>query len=108
DHIWITSDTVGTARQGASLRRVGAAAAQQSLRVGTRAGVALVHVGEIAQSSPVGVVDDVLNVIIGFLPSWSADDAHGRPALDGATTLMRQALCLRNALDTGLGCVHAI
>src|SRR5262245_14690122 len=48
DRIWITNDTVGSARQGPPLYHVGPAASQQALRVGARAGVALVHVGEIS------------------------------------------------------------
>ena len=65
------------------------------------AGVALVHVGEISQCSPVGVVDDVLDIVIGFLLGRAADDDYGRPDLDDAPTLTRQALGLRDALDTG-------
>ena len=72
------------------------------------AGVARVHVGEISQRSPVGVVDDVLDVVLGFLLGRSADNANRRPDLDVAAALTRQSLGLRDALDTGLGRVHAI
>src|SRR5439155_17640269 len=60
------------------------------------------------QRSPVSVVDNALDIGIGFLLSRAADDANGRPDLDVATTLTRQALRLRDALDTGFGRVHAI
>ena len=108
DSVWSTNDTVGAACQGPPLYRVCAATPQQALRVGPRAGIALVHVGEISQRSPVGVIDDVLDVVIGFLLGRSADDANGRPDLDVAPTLTRQPFRLSDALNTGLGCVDAI
>src|SRR5262245_5527377 len=97
----ITNRTVGSTRQDTPLNAVGAATSQYALRVGACAGVARVGLGQIAYSAPIGVVDDVLHVVIGFLLGRAADNAHGRPELDVATVLTRQALGLCDALDTG-------
>src|SRR5436309_2158949 len=66
------------------------------------------HLGEISDRSPVGVVDNILEIIIGLLLGGTADDAHGRPHLDVATTLTRQSLGLGDAAGTGLWCFDRV
>src|SRR3989442_7767212 len=66
------------------------------------------HLGEISDRSPVGVVEDILEVVIGLLLGGTADDAHGRPHLDGATALTRQSLGLGDAPGTGLWCFDRV
>src|SRR6266446_1484558 len=66
------------------------------------------HLGEISDRSPVGVVEDILKVVIGLLLGGTADDAHGRPHLDVATALTRQSLGLGDAPGTGLWCFDRV
>src|SRR2546425_5429691 len=66
------------------------------------------HLGEISDRSPVGVVEDILEVVIGLLLGGTADDAHGRPHLDVATALTRQSLGLGDAPGTGLWCFDRV
>src|SRR5438552_8638694 len=66
------------------------------------------HLGEISDRAPVGVVEDILEVVIGLLLGGTADDAHGRPHLDGATALTRQSLGLGDAPGTGLWCFDRV
>src|SRR2546427_5675052 len=66
------------------------------------------HLGEISDRSPVGVVEDILEVVIGLLLGGTADDAHGRPHLDVATALTRESLGLGDAPGTGLWCFDRV
>jgi hypothetical protein len=108
NRIRIPNRTISPACQDAPLYLVCAVAPQQALRVGARAGVACVQVGQMPDGSPVSVIHDVLDVVIGFLLGGAADNANRRPNLDLATVFTRQALGLRNTRTTGFGRVDTI
>ena len=54
------------------------------------------HLGQVPDRAPVGVVDDVLDVVVGFFLGGAADDADGRPHLNRAPVRACESLRLRD------------
>src|SRR5206468_11124088 len=101
DAVWITDDAVRPARERSSLGRV-APAVNRALGIGPWATVLRMHLGQISDRSLVGMVDDVLDVLIGFFLGRATDDADGRPHLNFAPVRARESLRLRDASGTRL------
>jgi hypothetical protein len=108
DRVRIPNSTVGPARQYPALNLTCATAPEHALRVGATLSVARMHIVEISQRSPIGVVDNVSYVVLGFLQGGPTDNAYRRPDLDSAPLFTRQTLRLSNALTAILGCVDPI
>ena len=107
DRVGITHDAVRPTREGPPRDRV-VGAVHEALRIRRLAPFLRVQVGQIADRSPVGVIDDVLEVVVGLPLSRAADDADRRPHLDVAAALARQSLGLGDTGGAGLRSLHRV
>src|SRR4030095_13368421 len=82
-------------------RASGLWAVREPLRIRRLAPFLRVQVGQISDRSPVGVIDDVLEVVVGLPLGRATDDADRRPHLNLPTPRPRQSLGLGDAGGAG-------
>src|SRR5215510_4719188 len=62
----------------------------------------------MSDRAPIGALDDVLEIVVGFFLRGATDDADRRPYLDVAAALEGQALGLGDARGAGFGSLHRV
>src|SRR5438477_5491181 len=79
-----------------------------AFRVGARAGILGMQVRQVSERAPVGVLDQVRDVVVGLGLGLSANDADGSPDLDLPSNVAGLLLCVGYAVGAVLGRAHTV
>ena len=104
----LSNSAISPTGQHASLNRTLTRSPEHALQICAVAGIPSMRVSQVAECAPIGVVDDVADVLFSFLLTGTAHDTHRRPNLNVAAMFTRQALRLCNTLDAGFWRVNPI
>jgi hypothetical protein len=99
NEVRVAEGAVDAAGQDAAIGRIVSTTPANPFGVGPQLGIAGVQRRQVVHRAPVGVLDTMLDVLVGLTGGGSADDAHRRPYLDGSAGLSGAPFRFRNSVD---------